>query len=108
MRPFRAKLCTGDRDLGEVRGEIDEAGGGDGSRQGHFEWSGSLGLLSGSGDLRLEFPEAEGGRAVYINALPRTASRDAQPPYFIEFRSTAGPARGPDERGTGELPHTMK
>src|SRR4051794_984245 len=53
-KPFRARLLSIDRDLGEIQGEIEQVVEGDAPLwKGHFEWQGSPGLLMGARDLRL-------------------------------------------------------
>src|SRR5919205_5457 len=86
-QPFRARLLAGDRDLGDVQGEIEAVTeGGATAWRGRFDWQVSPGLLMAANDLRLKFPEAEGGRVLFINAHTRQVDPDDQPPFPFEFR----------------------
>src|SRR5215207_5657825 len=97
-KPFRASLVAGDRTLGDVQGTMEEITEGDITIwRGHFEWPVSPGLLMAANDLRLRFPEAEGGRAMFINAHTRQLDPTAQPPFRFDFRSAEDPSPG-DER----------
>ena len=108
-KPFRASLVAGDRTLGDVQGAMEEVTeGGVTAWRGHFEWHVSPGLLMAANDLRLEFPESEGGRVVFINAHTRQTAFDDQPPFRFEFRSTEDPSRVDERRAPGQLPSTMQ
>jgi hypothetical protein len=108
-QPFRARLLAGDRDLGDVRGEIEQVTeGGAAAWRGHFQWQTSPGLLMAANDLRLQFPEAEGGRSMFINAHTRQLGFDDQPPFQFDFQSTVDPSPVDERREPGHLPTTMQ
>src|SRR5947209_16297021 len=88
-QPFQARLLSADRDLGVVEGEIEQVIKGDAPLwRGHFEWQGSPGLLMAARDLRLNFPEAEGGRIMAIKAHTQQVAPEDQPPFRFDFEST--------------------
>src|SRR4051812_26247935 len=96
--PFRARLLSIDHDLGEIRGEIEEVPeGGAPLWKGHFDWQGSPGLLMSARDLRLNFPESEGGRIMPIKAHTKQLAAEDRPPFRFDFESTDIPA--PDAEG---------
>ncbi len=85
-KPFRASLLAGDRALGEVQGAMEEVTeGGVTAWRGHFEWPVSPGLLMAANDLRLEFPESEGGPG-HVHQCPHLAARLRRPaPLPVRF-----------------------
>jgi hypothetical protein len=108
-KPFRASLVAGDRTLGDVQGAMEEVTeGGVTAWRGHFEWPVSPGLLMAANDLRLHFPEAEGGRVMFINAHTRQLDPAAQPPFRFDFRSAEDPSPVDERKEPGQLPHTMQ
>ena len=103
VKPFQARLMAADRDLGDVRGEIEQVTEGDAPLwRGHFDWQGSPGLLMAAKDLRLNFPESEGGRIMVIKAHTRQLAAEDQPPFHIDFQSTDVPP--PGEGGHSRIP----
>ncbi len=108
-KPFRASLVAGDRTLGDVQGAMEEVTeGGVTAWRGHFEWHVSPGLLMSADDLRLHFPEAEGGRVMFINAHTRQLDPAAQPPFRFDFRSAEDPSPVDERKEAGQLPNTMQ
>ena len=108
-QPFRARLLAGDRDLGDVQGEIEQdTEGGAAAWRGHFQWQTSPGLLMAANDLRLQFPEAEGGHVMFINAHTGQLGYNDPPPYQFDFQSTVDPSPGDERREPGRLPTTMQ
>jgi hypothetical protein len=88
-KPFRARLFSMGHDLGEIEGEIEQAIEGDAPLwRGHFDWQGSPGLLMAARDLRLNFPESEGGRIMPIKAHTQQLAPEDQPPFRFDFQST--------------------
>ena len=94
-KPFRASLVAGDRTLGDVQGAMEEVTeGGVTAWRGHFEWHVSPGLLMSANDLRLHFPEDEGGRVMFINAHTRQLDLRRPAPLPVRFPERGGPLAG--------------
>jgi hypothetical protein len=106
--PFRARLFAGDRDLGEIQGEIEHGAAGAADWSGHFPWEGSPGLLMAADDLRLESSEAGGFGTVFIKAHTRQLDPADAPPFRFEFRSTTDPSPIDERQDPGRLPTTMQ